>query len=249
MAARAWRSGSADVGGPPNAAGSQTSRSSGAMLKSPHTATGGPAPVSSRKDAQPASQVSLARTARCPPPSVRDIDVWTRTPHRSAATSRAPGVHLGRRNPSRLVEADPAGDGHSVPAPFAVVGRSRSPGRRRPCPGNVVGLFRLLEAHDIGLGYSIHSETRDIRAVERVHVPGGDAQLARSSYSSRQLSTKTNKRSTSQAISPADVGPARVRSGPSRSRPRVTSSSRVRRAPPDDGSGPVDAPEQRQLAA
>ena len=142
---------------PSNCAGSHTSRSSGATLKSPHTATRSVrGDVSSRYWPQPGQPGQLGRVVLAvEAPPVGDVD--REHPHPAAVGGDQPGplvVVRRPRDPGHVVEADPADDGHPVPPAVAVVGRLVAEGGEGPVGEGGVGLLGLLEAQHVGLGRS-----------------------------------------------------------------------------------------------
>ena len=158
---------------------------------------------------------------------------------------------LGPEAPGHVVEADPAEDGHAVPAPVAVVRRLVAErGERRRGEGRV-GQLGLLQAQDVRLGRtSIHSSTRGRRAFSeltfQVAMRTGVPVSARSRSSA---STMTKSRSASQASSPPTVArpvplPARADSRPERHLELEHVAGDHLATEP----GPVDAAEQGQLA-
>ena len=109
-------------------------------------------------------------------PTVRDVD--TVDPDTTTGGGHQPSALLvdpGAEPVVDVVETDPAGDGHPVPAAVAVGRRFVAEGREGHGRKGGVGQLGLLHAQDIGSGVLDPFLHPRQTGVERVHVPGGDA--------------------------------------------------------------------------
>ena len=95
-------------------------------------------------------------------------DVHRRHPHAVAGRGDEAGLVVGRSAVAEagdgVVEADPAGDRHAVPAALPVVDAGVAAAVEVERREGGVGHLRLLEAEDVGLRVSSHSQMRTRRS-------------------------------------------------------------------------------------